>query len=98
MFVTDFNRRYFRDISARIREGRSLDLSVFNETADNEEMSYLAYLLAKGETLADSVTECEQCIRTLLTEKTKQGASSVGQLSDDEFRALFRKKQNNANQ
>ena len=96
VFVTDFNKRYFRDIASRIMAGRSLDLSVFNETADNEEMSYLAYLLAKGETLADSVAECEQCIRTLLTEKTKRSASGVGQLSDDEFRALFEAKKKNA--
>ena len=34
MFVTDFNRRYFRDLSARIREGRSLELSAFNEDGD----------------------------------------------------------------
>lgn len=97
VFVTDFNKRYFRDIASRIMAGRSLDLSVFNEEADNEEMSYLAYLLAKGENLADSVTECEQCVRTLLAEKTKQGASGVGQLSDDEFRALFEAKKKKVN-
>lgn len=91
VFVTDYNKRYFRDLSSRIREGRSLDLSVFNETGDNEEMAYLSYLLAKGDSLADSLAECEQCIQTLLSEKTKADAPNVGKLSNDEFRALFRK-------
>ena len=91
VFVTDYNKRYFRDLSSRIREGRSLDLSVFNETGDNEEMAYLSYLLAKGDSLADSLTECEQCIQTLLSEKTKADAPNVGKMSNDEFRALFRK-------
>ena len=91
VFVTDYNKRYFRDLSSRIREGRSLDLSVINETADNEEMAYLSYLLAKGDSLADSLTECEQCIQTLLSEKTKADAPNVGKMSNDEFRALFRK-------
>ena len=94
VFVTDYNKRYFRDISSRITAGRSLDLSVFNEDADNEEMSYLSYLLARGDSLADSVTECEQCIRTLLAEKNKVSASDVGKLSDDAYRALFRNLQN----
>ena len=92
VFVTDFNRRFFRDIAARIRDGRSLDLSVFNETAENEDIAYLSYLLAKGETLADSPAECEQCIQTLLQEKNKAAAPEIGKLSDDEFRALFDKK------
>lgn len=91
VFVTDYNKRYFRELSSRIREGRSLDLSVFNETGDNEEMAYLSYLLAKGDSLADSLTECEQCIQTLLSEKTKADAPNVGKMSNDEFRALFRK-------
>lgn len=94
VFVTDFNRRYFRDISSRIREGRSLELSVFNEDGDNEEMAYLSYLLAKGDSLADSVTECEQCIQTLLSEKQRASVSAVGGLSDEEFGALMKKMQN----
>ncbi len=90
VFVTDFNKRYYRDISERIREGRSLDLSVFNETGGNEEMSYLSYLLAKGESLAGSVKECEECVATLLAEKEKLSAPEVAQLSDEDYRALFR--------
>ena len=93
LFVTDFNKRYFRDISKRIREGRSLELSVFNEDCDNEDMAYLSYLLAKGDSLADSVTECEQCIQTLLTEKNKSAAADVSKLSDEEFLALMKKMQ-----
>ena len=90
VFVTDFNKRFFRDISARIREGRSLELSVFNETVGNEEMGYLSYLLAEGDSLADSVAECEECVKTLLSEKQKLSAPEVARLSDEDYRALFR--------
>ena len=97
VFVTDFNRRYFRDISARILAGRSLDLSVFNEDGGNEEMAYLSYLLAKGVSLADSVTECEQCVRTLLEEKTKLSASDVVKLNDRDFGEAMRRLRDNKN-
>ena len=90
VFLTDYNKKVFREIAARIREGRSLELSVFNETGDNEEMAYLSYLLAKGDSLADSPEECEQCIRTLLEEKSKSAAPEVGKLSDEDFGALMR--------
>ena len=92
VFITDYNKRFFRDIASRIREGRSLELSVFNETGGNEEMAYLSYLLAEGDSLADSVEECEECIKTLLAEKAKLSAPDVAKLSDEEYRALFRRK------
>ena len=96
VFVTDYNRRYFRDIAERIRAGRSLDLAVFNEEAGGEEMAYLSYLLARGSTLADTPAECEECIRTLLQEKNRALRPEVGKLSDEEFRALMNAKRQNA--
>lgn len=92
VFVTEFGRRYFEDISSRIQSGRSLDLVSFNEDAENEEMAYLAYLNAKISELANSVEECKQCINTLIEEKAKKNAPDVGKLSNEEYRDLFRKK------
>lgn len=96
VFVTDFNRRYFEDISGRILSGKSLELFSFGEYSENEEMSYLSYLYAKGSELGNSPEECRQCIKTLLEEKNKKNVPDVSKLSDDEFRELFkRKKENN---
>lgn len=92
IFVTDFNRQYFEDISARIKAGRSLELFSFGENAENEQMSYLSYLFTKGEHLSDSVEELRQCITTLIQEKDRKKASDVGKLSEDEYLELFRKK------
>lgn len=92
VFITDFNRQYFEDIKTRIESGVSLDLFSFGEDHENEEMAYLSYLLAKTEDIQNSVTECEQCIITLLQEKTKKEALDVGKLSDDDYLELFRKK------
>lgn len=92
IFVTDFNRRYFEDISGRILSGKSLELFSFGEYAENEEMSYLSYLMTKGNELANSVSECSQCIKTLLEEKTKKNIPEIGKLSTEEYLELFRKK------
>lgn len=92
VFVTEFGRRFFEDISSRILSGRSIELFSFSEEAQSDEMSYLAYLLAKAAEISNSVEECKQCINTLLEEKTKKNIPDVGKLSPDEYRDLFRKK------
>lgn len=92
VFVTDFNRRYFEDIASRIESGRRLELSMFNENADNEQMAYLSYLFAKGDKLADTLAECEDCIKTLLTEKTRKSPSEIGKMSDEDFMKALKSK------
>jgi len=92
IFVTDFNRRYFEDIRTRIESGRSLDLFSFGEDHENEEMAYLSYLLTKSNEIENAVKECEQCIITLIEEKSKKEAPDVAKLSDDDYLELLRKK------
>ncbi len=92
VFITETGQRMFRDISKRIEDGRSLELMSFGEDTDNEDMSYLSYLLAKSSQIANSVEECKQCVATLLEEKTKKGSVDVGKLSSEEYLQLFRKK------
>lgn len=97
IFVTEFNRRFYEGIAARITSGRSLELFSFAEESENEEMSYLSYLIAKGSELADSPEECRQCIKTLIEEKNKKKISDVGKLSSEEYLELFRKKRERKN-
>lgn len=92
IFITQFNKRFFEDIVTRIKSGSSVELYTFADSGENEEMSYLSYLVAKGSELADSVQECRECIKTLIEEKEKQNVADVGKLSDSEYLDLFRKK------
>lgn len=92
VFITEYGRRFFEDISYRILSGKSIDLFSFSEDAQSEEMAYLAYLLAKADEISNSVEECKQCINTLLEEKTKKNLPDVGKLSNDDYRELFRQK------
>ncbi len=94
VFITDWGKRFYRDITSRIAQGRSLELFSFAEDNGSEEMSYLSYLLSKGETIANSVDECRQCIATLIEEKNKKIVPDIANLSSEEYLALFRRKQN----
>ena len=94
-FVTEYGRRFFTDIAERINSGRSLELYSFGESNENEEMAYLSYLLAKGESLANSVEECRQCAATLIEEKGKKNAPDIKGLSSEEYLQLFKNKRRN---
>ncbi len=95
MFITEYGRRFFEDICERINSGRSLELFSFGESNENEEMAYLSYLLAKGETIANSIDECRQCAATLIEEKSKKNAPDIKGLSSQEYLELFRNKRRN---
>lgn len=97
LFVTEYNRRFFADIKSRIDSGQNVELYNFTGEVDNEEISYLSYLIAKGTSLADSLQECRQCIKTLIEEKEKKSVSEVGKLSNEEYLDLFRKKRERKN-
>ena len=92
VFITELNKKLFSDISGRIERGASIELSVFGEDSENSEISYLAYLLAMGSSLADSPVQCEDCIKVLLSEKEKRDIPSIGSLTDSDYLELFRKK------
>ncbi len=92
VFITETGRRMYTDIAGRIADGRSIELISFGEDTDNEDMSYLSYLIAKSSEIANSVEECRQCIATLLEEKGKKHNTDVGKLSDEDYLELFKKK------
>jgi len=94
-FVTEYGKRFFTDITERITSGRSLELFSFGESNENEEMAYLSYLLAKGETIANSLEECRQCAATLTEEKSKKNAPDIKGLSSEEYLQLFKNKRRN---
>jgi DNA primase len=93
-FLTDFNRRIFITISQRLEEGRGTDLTLLAGEFNEEEMSRLSALVANGSNLANSISECEDCIRVLLEEgeKRERRNTDVTEMSDEEFLDLFRKK------
>lgn len=91
LFVTDFNKRVYKALSSRLDEGRSIELSMFCAEFTPEEMGRLAQFEAMGGTISNTVAECDDCIKVLKQEKAKASPVSAAELSDEDFRNLFKK-------
>ncbi|MBQ5591355.1 MAG: DNA primase [Clostridia bacterium] len=91
LFITDFNRRVFAELSERIESGRSIELSMFAAGFTPEEMGRLAQFGAMGGTISNTVAECNDCIKVLKEEKNKSSSINAAELSDEDFKSLFRK-------
>ena len=91
LFVTDFNKRVYKALSSRLDDGRSIELSMFCADFTPEEMGRLAQFEAMGGTISNTVAECNDCIKVLKQEKSKNSAVNVAELSDEDFRKLFKK-------
>ena len=90
LFVTDFNRRVWHALASRLDEGRETELSLISAEFTPEEMGRIARFASMADRLSNTVTECDDCIKVLEKEKNKMSVSDVSQLSDDEFRNLFK--------
>ena len=90
IFVTDFNRRVWHALASRLDEGRETELSLISAEFTPEEMGRIARFASMTDQLSNTVTECDDCIKVLEKEKNKMAVSDVSQLSDDEFRNLFK--------
>ncbi len=91
LFITDFNKRVYKALSTRLDEGRSIELSMFCAEFTPEEMGRLAQFEAMGSAISNTVAECNDCIKVLKQEKSKAASVNAAELSDEDFRNLFKK-------
>ncbi len=90
LFITDFNRRVWSAVSQRLDSGRGIDLSLLSSEFNPDEMGRIARFASMRDQLSNTVAECDDCIKVLEKEKNKMSVSDASQLSDDEFRNLFK--------
>ena len=79
-FVTEFNRRVYRQIAGRLNEGKSVSLTALTPDFTAEETAYLARLLARADGVAAGPEDARQFIAVILQENEKgilSGASSA---------------------
>lgn len=90
LFVTDFNRRVFSEISERIKDGRPVGLSFFSSEFTPEEISVIARIETVSTDISNSVRECEDCINVLKKEKNRHIDVKPSEMSDEDFMKLFK--------
>lgn len=88
-FVTAFNRNIFSAVAKRLRESRSVSLSVLSSDLTQEEIGVLAGLESISKGMDNPKRECTDSIATLKEEKLKLVKPDFDTMSDDEFRELF---------
>ena len=91
IFVTSFNRRVFECLAEWLDGGLEPSLSLFSASFTPSEMDSIARISLKKETLGNTLSECEDCIR-VLKECSESTAVDAAAVSDEEFLKLFKKK------
>ncbi len=91
-FVTDFNKRIFKAVASRLREGKSAEISFLYGELTDEEISAVAKIQTISHTLNNSIDECADCIKVILNEKNKKSLKDVNveSISDEDFLKFFK--------
>lgn len=91
-FVTDFNKRIFKAVADRLREGKSAEISFLYGELTDEEISAVAKIQTISHTLNNSADECADCIKVILNEKNKKSLKDVNveSISDEDFLKFFK--------
>ncbi len=88
-FVTAFGRRMIECLISLIEEGCSTDPSMFTADFTPAELDSVYRIYSLRESLANTLKECEDCIRVLKEEKSKTDAPESE--SDEDWAAAIRK-------
>ena len=90
--MTDFNKRIFKAVAERLREGKSAEISFLYGELTDEEISAVAKIQTISHTLNNSADECADCIKVILNEKNKKSLKDVNveNISDEDFLKFFK--------
>lgn len=91
-FVTDFNKRIFKAVTDRLRQGKSAEISFLYGELTEEEISAVAKIQTISHTLKNTMAECYDCINVILNEKNKKNLKDVDveSISDEDFLKFFK--------
>lgn len=90
-YITDFNRRIFKSVTDRLREGKSAEISFLYGEITEDEISAVAKIQTISHTLKNTFAECEDCINVILGENNKKVIHNGDDISDEDFLKFFKK-------
>ncbi|MBQ3823811.1 MAG: DNA primase, partial [Clostridia bacterium] len=93
LFITEKNRRVFEAVAERIKNGEETEIYSFAGDLSPEDISHLAAIDARSR-LTQKFTKRETAdyVAVLKEASEVKSAGPLNELSDDEFRKLFKKK------
>lgn len=93
VFSTQLNLRIYKMIAKRLEENRPIEVTYFSDELSDMEIGYLVRLESMRENLGNTVKECFDCINRMKEEKLERTQKKSSEMSDEEWAAQFRKKQ-----
>ncbi len=95
-YVTDFNRRIYKAVTNRLRDGKPAEISFLAGDLTDDEISAVAKIQTISHTLRNTLEECEDCIKIIIGEKNKKDIKemAVDEISDEDFLKLFKNDDN----
>ena len=91
-YITDFNRRIYKAVTDRLRQGKSAEISFLYGDLTEDEISAVAKIQTISHTLKNTMAECLDCINVILGEKNKKSLKDVDVegISDEDFFKFFK--------
>lgn len=85
-----FIRKVYHEIITKLNDNESIDLITFGQVLSDEEMGRLSGITALSSNSADPKKEFSDCVKTLNEEYKKSQLTNAENMSDDDFRNLFK--------
>lgn len=85
-----FIRKVYHEIITKLNDNESIDLITFGQVLSDEEMGRLSGITALSSNSAAPKKEFSDCVKTLNEEYKKSQLTNAENMSDDDFRNLFK--------
>mgnify|MGYP003289826004 FL=1 len=91
-YITDFNKRIYKAVTDRLRQGKSAEISFLCGDLTEDEISAVAKIQTISHTLKNTMAECLDCINVISEEKNKKTLKDVDveNISDEDFLKFFK--------
>ncbi len=91
-YITDFNKRIYKAVTDRLRQGKSAEISFLYGDLTEDEISAVAKIQTISHTLKNTMAECLDCINVISEEKNKKTLKDVDveNISDEDFLKFFK--------
>lgn len=84
-WVTDFNRKVYRELIDRDAAGEPFDIGLLGERFTGEELGEIVRIQAMGANRANTLDECALCIKVIREENLKAKMHQTSHENDDDY-------------
>lgn len=84
-FVTDFHRKVYEELIRRSRAGQAIDVTLMSDGFTGEELGQLVRIQTAGIHRANTLEECDLCLKVMREERLKDSLRHSDADSDEDY-------------